>query len=180
MSEHTKPPEHSEHTPTEQPVFGMKRAAEVAGVSVSTIRRNRSRLEECGAVISPDGWKVPISALVVSGLMKPTSPAELPNGASTSPQHVAESYSEVQELKRELLELRHRFEIAEERRLSAEQRVQSLKKLADTLIETLQIERRMLLGKDYSKELKGPEQEISETKTHNPLPWWKRISRRRI
>lgn len=144
MSEHTIPPEHSEHTPTEQPVFGMKRAAEVAGVSVSTIRRNRSRLEECGAVISPDGWKVPMSALVASGLMKPTTPVGKYPEPEKGAQNATQGHSEIHELERQIVELRHRAELAEERQRSAEERAQAARELADALSETLTVERRML------------------------------------
>lgn len=139
------PPEHSEHTPTEQPVFGMKRAAEVAGVSVSTIRRNRSRLEECGAVISPDGWKVPISALVASGLMKPTTTAAEYPEPEKGAQNATQDHSEVRELERQIMELRHRAELAEERQRSAEEQAKLAHELAANLKETLVVERRMLL-----------------------------------
>lgn len=177
MSEHTTPSEHSEHTAGEQPVFGMKRAAEIAGISVSTIRRNKSRLEEYGAVISPDGWKVPISALVASGLMKPTTPVPDYPEPEKGSQNGTQSHSEVRELERQVMELKYRAEIAEERQRAAEQRLETTRELANSLMETLQVERRMLLpGLD--------KKEIGETKETdgmdlNPvrLPWWKRIFR---
>ena len=78
-----------EHTKSTSPeaTFGMKRAAEVAGVSVSTIRRNRELLREHGAVLDPDGWKVPMSALIASGLMRRTTPPDQPavQGATAGP-----------------------------------------------------------------------------------------------
>lgn len=145
MSEHTTPPEHSGHTPTEQPVFGMKRAAEVAGISVSTIRRNKSRLEECGAEISPDGWRVPISALVASGLMKSTTPGDNYPEPEKVSQIATQGHSEVRQLERQVMELRHRAELAEERQRSAEEQAKSAHELAVTLKEALTVERRMLL-----------------------------------
>lgn len=145
MNEHTTPPEHSEHTPTEQPVFGMKRAAEVAGVSVSTIRRNRSRLEACGAEISPDGWRVSISALVASGLMKPTTPVDDHREPEKGAQNAIRGRSEVHELEHQVMELRHRAELAEERQRSAEEQARAARELAASLKEALAVERRMLL-----------------------------------
>ena len=64
----------------------MRRAAEVAGVSVSTLRRNKELLRTHGAVISADGWQVPLSALVASGLMRRTTPPE----SSTAPPQEAQ------------------------------------------------------------------------------------------
>lgn len=43
-------------------------AAELCGVSVSTIRRKRSELEKHGAVRTPAGWKIPLAALAAIGL----------------------------------------------------------------------------------------------------------------
>lgn len=184
MNEHTTPPEHSEHTPTEQPVFGMKRAAEVAGVSVSTIRRNRSRLEACGAEISPDGWRVPISALVASGLMKPTPLVDDHREPEIGAQNAVQGHSEVRELERQIMELRHRAELAEERQRSAEERARAARELAEALSETLTVERRMLpSSKDFGvhqEESKQPEA-ASNPISGQPLisqkriPWWKRM-----
>lgn len=178
MSDHTRPGEPSENTPTEQPVFGMKRAAEIAGISVSTIKRHKSRLEECGAVISPDGWKVPISALVASGLMKPTTPVpdDCPEPEEGS-QNGTQSHSEVRELERQVMELKYRAEIAEERQRAAEQRLETTRELANSLMETLQVERRMLLPGLDKKEI--GETNKTDGMDLNPmrLPWWKRVFR---
>lgn len=111
-------PDYPPSTPT-QAVFGMRRAAEVAGVSVSTLRRNKELLQAHGAVIAADGWQVPLSALVASGLMRRTTPPE----ASTAPSQqaettrdpgaLAEAHERIRELEREALELRFRAEKAE-------------------------------------------------------------------
>ena len=55
-------------------VFSMKQAAEVAGISVSTLRRRREDLIAAGADISPDGWRVPMTALVACGLIAGEGP----------------------------------------------------------------------------------------------------------
>lgn len=118
MTPPASPPDYPPNTPT-QAVFGMRRAAEVAGVSVSTLRRNKELLREHGAVIAADGWQVPLSALVASGLMRRTTPPE----ASTAPSQQAETTRDpgalveaqerIRELEREALELRFRAEKAE-------------------------------------------------------------------
>lgn len=177
MSDHTRPGEPSENTPTEQPVFGMKRAAEIAGISVSTIKRHKSRLEECGAVISPNGWKVPISALVASGLMKPTTPAPDYAEPEEGAQNAARSLSEVRELERQILELKHRAEIAEERQRNTEQRLEIARELSNSLMETLQVERRMLLPGLDKKELGETNRTNGMDLNPMRLPWWKRVFR---
>lgn len=113
--------EHTSSTPSEA-TFGMKRAAEVAGVSVSTIRRNRELLREHGAVLDPDGWKVPMSALIASGLMRRTTPPDQPASTSRGSETPTKDQvpEHVRELERELLEERHRRELAEERQRAAE------------------------------------------------------------
>ncbi|MFD5716052.1 hypothetical protein ACFWHW_37770, partial [Streptomyces pharetrae] len=136
-----------EHTANTRPeaTFGMKRAAEVAGVSVSTIRRNKELLREHGAVLDPDGWKVPMSALSASGLMRRTTPPDQPaTGAQGAAGTATEDdvHTRLRELERENVELRHRAELEAERRRSAEV-------LAHERGEALEAERmalRMLTG----------------------------------
>lgn len=111
-------PDYPPSTPT-QAVFGMRRAAEVAGVSVSTLRRNKELLRAHGAVIAADGWQVPLSALVASGLMRRTSPPEVSSPpdqeveAARDPGALVEAQERIRELEREALELRFRAEKAE-------------------------------------------------------------------
>ncbi|QMS56167.1 hypothetical protein CIB50_0000867 [Kocuria varians] len=50
-------------------VFTMKEAADVAGVSVSTLRRRRAELEGAGATITSAGWQVPMTTLIAVGLI---------------------------------------------------------------------------------------------------------------
>lgn len=182
MSDHTRPVEPSENTPAEQPVFGMKRAAEIAGISVSTIKRHKSRLEECGAVISPKGWKVPISALVASGLMKPTTPAPDYPEPEKGAQNATQGHSEVRELERQVMELKHRAELAEERQRSAEEKARAARELAEALSETLTVERRMLTGSAHpvsalaSSTSHLPETLAEREEQHeNGSSWWQRV-----
>lgn len=51
-------------------MFTMKQAAEVAGVSISVLQRQKSELEAAGAVITPAGWKIPHTSLVAVGLIE--------------------------------------------------------------------------------------------------------------
>lgn len=50
-------------------VFTLTEAAQVAGVSTSTIKRRRADLLKAGATSTPQGWQVPVSALVAVGLL---------------------------------------------------------------------------------------------------------------
>lgn len=188
MREHTRPVEPSENTPTEQPVFGMKRAAEIAGISVSTIKRHKSQLEECGAVLSPDGWKVPISALVASGLMRSTTPGDTHPEAEKGPQNGAQGHSEVHELERQIMELKHRAELAEERQRAAEEQARSARELVKVLNETLTVERRMITGgqlepqKIRDSDLRRSSDDPSGkavVSVSEPHGWWKKVFTRR-
>lgn len=103
-------------------VFSMKQAAQVAGISVSTLRRRRAELESAGAVISSEGWKVPITALEALGLME-ASPPKAYRTAEPAPQEnpsVLQQSEELVQLRDQVLrlqdesrELRHRAELAE-------------------------------------------------------------------
>ena len=115
---------HESPTPApREAVFTLNRAAEVAGVSASTLRRHKDVLREHGATISENGWQVPMSALVASGLMRRTTPpddtpAPAPRGADTPAE--AQVHERVRELELQALELRHALELERERRQSAE------------------------------------------------------------
>ena len=116
-------------------VFSMKQAAEVAGISVSTLRRRRTDLIAAGADISSDGWKVPMTALVACGLIagegpeaasRPASVTSRPRestDASGQSRQLAELTAQVRELEREVGEWRRRAEVAEAR---AEERGRAL------------------------------------------------------
>lgn len=151
MTDETPKPEPPEHTITSEATFGMKKAAQVAGISVSTIRRNKELLRQHGAIIEPDGWKVPMSALIAADLMRARTPAEEEPNAGSRQQPDAVEHESVMQLQRDLERERHRAELAEERQRSAEREAESIKreltraeKLAASLEETLQHERRML------------------------------------
>lgn len=181
----TPPPntsEHPERAPT-QAAFGMKRAAEVAGVSVSTIRRNKELLREHGAIIAADGWQVPMSALVASGLMRRTTPPEqsvtpTPRepGAAPDREELAEAQDRIRELEREALELRFRAEkaeaIAQERAAALEAERMALRMLT-TRPATVSAEP----GPDPTlvpeSQLPAPEQTAPESASVRQS-WWRR------
>lgn len=50
-------------------VLGLKEAARRLGVSVNTIKRHRETLAAAGATIDARGWRIPVSALVETGLL---------------------------------------------------------------------------------------------------------------
>lgn len=127
-------------------VFTMREAAQVAGVSVSTLRRRRDDLVAAGAVIDPAGWQVPITALIAAGLLPgegqhhtPTTgtpqthpgpgPSVASSGQGSAAQHQHELrrlQERVQELVEEVGHWRRRAEVAEAR---AEERGRSLETL---------------------------------------------------
>ena len=121
---------------------------------MSTLRRRRTSLIAAGADISPDGWKVPMTALVACGLITGEGPEAASRSASVTPRieegHEASGQSrqldeltaQVRELNREVNEWRRRAEVAEAR---AEERRRAL----DALQTANEIERmalRMLTG----------------------------------
>lgn len=164
MTDATPTPEPPEHTGTSEATFGMKKAAQVAGISVSTIRRNKKRLQECGAEISPDGWKVPISALVASGLMRKQTPPDPDEGKLQSPLDSISSVERVRQLERDVLELKYRAELAEERQRSAEHRAQNARELVDALTETLKVERRMISSQFSNEKILNNKENVAEEK----------------
>ncbi|MAB78857.1 MAG: hypothetical protein CMJ89_05820 [Planctomycetes bacterium] len=135
-------------------VFTMKQAAEVAGISVSTLRRRRNNLIAAGADISPDGWKVPMTALVACGLITGEGPEAASRSASVTPRteegyeasgqsrQLDELTAQVRELNREVNEWRRRAEVAEAR---AEERRRALDAL-QIANETERMALRMLTG----------------------------------
>lgn len=94
--------------------FSLREAAEVAGVSVSTMRRRKAALQEAGAIISDTGWQVPMTALIAVGLIAgegtgPERPEVHPNDGIET----AGLRDRVAELELQVSELRHRAETAE-------------------------------------------------------------------
>lgn len=131
-------------------VFTMKEAADVAGVSVSTLRRRRAELEGAGATITSAGWQVPMTALIAVGLIHGEgfhpAPQARPSTPSAQSPDEAEStrrlLERVRELEAEIQEWRRRAEVAEAR---AEERRRALDAL-QIANETERMALRMLTG----------------------------------
>lgn len=137
-------------------VFTMREAADVAGVSVSTLRRRRADLVSAGAVIEASGWQVPITALIAAGLVPgegnyppriqgPAVAPEAPSVHLAPEQEVAvqQLQNQVHELTEQVAEWRRRAEVAEAR---AEERGRSLESLR-MANETERMALRMLTGR---------------------------------
>lgn len=60
------------------PWVGLKEAARLCSVSPGVIRRRKDELQEQGATASEDGWRIPIPALVNTGLLDRVTPANPP------------------------------------------------------------------------------------------------------
>lgn len=118
------------HHDMRPPVFTMREAAEVAGVSVSTLRRRREDLIAAGAGITESGWRVPMTALIGAGLIDGEGPrreeaaAEAVSETKDEPQQneqreddrsgrVEELLEALRETERQRDEWRRRAEIAE-------------------------------------------------------------------
>lgn len=160
-------------------VFSMKQAAEVAGISVSTLRRRRADLIAAGAHITPEGWKVPMTALVACGLIagEGPTPASRTVSVATRPPHdlhspahtqqLADLTAQVHELEREVAEWRRRAEVAEVR---AEERGRAL----DTLRVANETERmalRMLTaGTSTAPQMQSPPDPAQPVKEAAPAP----------
>lgn len=181
--------------------FTLKEAAEHTGVSVSTMRRRRPDLLRFGATVTEDGiWHIPITTLEAAGLIqntrpeKPDRPPEQSVKASETASHaplesrdgdaLADALKRVRELELELLEHRHRAELAEVRLAAAEQRAAAAETLAADRAETLRVERRMLMPgpSAYIQQQPSPEAPATlsvppqETQNHAEVrpSWWKR------
>ena len=131
-------------------VFTMKEAADVAGVSVSTLRRRRPELEEAGATITSTGWQVPMTALIAVGLIhgegfhtaSQAGPSTRAAQPSEEPENTGRLLQRVRELEAEVQEWRRRAEVAEAR---AEERRRALDAL-QIANETERMALRMLTG----------------------------------
>lgn len=164
-------------------VFSMKQAAQVAGISVSTLRRRRTDLIAAGADISPDGWKVPMTALVACGLIAGEGPEAASRPASVTPRpgeghedsrqahQLEELTDQVRELEREVGEWRRRAEVAEAR---AEERGRALDALR-VANETERMALRMLTAgasmapsAQFPKEPAPPAEEVTPAPPSQP------------
>lgn len=126
--------------PTGGPVLGLAAAAKACGVSVATVRRRRTDLEERGAVATPTGWRIPIAALVGSGLMSPTTaPLQEPPVLPTVQPPVGAGDSPSDTLREELDVLRSRLVAAEQRAAVAEAVAAERERLIETQARALRM-----------------------------------------
>lgn len=96
--------------------FTMKEAAEVAGISVSTLRRRKAALVEAGATVSDSGWQVPMTALIAAGLIPGEGAGAARADTPVAPEQDHETSAlreRIAELEHQVSELRHRAEVAE-------------------------------------------------------------------
>lgn len=181
MSTEETPPDPSDQgiTVGTTAVFSMKQAAEVAGISVSTLRRRRDDLVTAGAHISPDGWRVPVTALVACGLLpgegphkteKPTPPEprhQDKQETAAQAQHLDELTAQVRDLEHEVAEWRRRAEVAEAR---AEERGRALDALR-IANETERMALRMLTaGTSTAPPVQQPRESTPSPETATPHP----------
>lgn len=58
----------------------LKAAAELVGVSPSTVRRRKDALFEAGAKVTSSGWAIPVEALEAVFVLPPATPSGTPIG----------------------------------------------------------------------------------------------------
>lgn len=58
------------------PTVDLAKAAELCGLSVSTLRRKRDALLEAGATRHDGSWEIPITSLISLGLMQNVTPPD--------------------------------------------------------------------------------------------------------
>jgi hypothetical protein len=126
--------------------FNLKEAAELTGLSVSTMRRRRGELAKLGATVTEDGiWSIPITALEAAGLLSTTRPEktdqpepseqpQAPHGAPGSPSPAAgvaqeraadgDALDRLRELEEELRDARERLAKQERQRIHDQHRAE--------------------------------------------------------
>lgn len=96
------------------PDVGLKEAARLSGVSLSTLRRRRDDLRKNGATQHADGtWSIPIHTLISLGMLDGPKPSQTP--AIETPRHPQPDALEIENarLREALREAEHRAELAE-------------------------------------------------------------------
>ena len=148
----------------------------MAGVSVSTLRRRRTQLIAAGAHISPEGWQVPMTALVAAGLITGEGPLSTPQTAPPAPrpvqqpgapdqaQQLEQLTTRLYELEHQLAEWRRRAEVAETR---AEERGRALDAL-HAAQETERLALRMLTTGPAAPDLTRPAPPPADTTAQTP------------
>lgn len=129
-------------TPPQPPTVSLARAVELCGVSRSTIQRRKKELIALGAEVSPQGWTIPIPALIGAGLLSNTTPPETPadtvaDTPKDTPVDTPVDTSEIVRLRTLLAETEKRAEIAE---AIAEERGRALER-ADIALRMLEVPR---------------------------------------
>lgn len=101
-------------TPDTPADLGLKEAARITGISLSTFRRRRDDLRNAGATQHADGaWSIPVHTLVTLGMLDKVSPTEPvspkpPERPSDSP-----TWDQMASLRGQLSEAEQRAAVAE-------------------------------------------------------------------
>jgi hypothetical protein len=96
-----------------EPVLNMADAARACGLSVSTLTRHRDELIAHGAQRTDRSWRIPISALVSTGLLPRTTPPDRSDHQSPTPVMTGHDDESITALRAALAKAEQRAAIAE-------------------------------------------------------------------
>lgn len=160
-------------------ILTLNRAAEVAGVSLSTMKRRREELRDHGAQQTAEGWRIPVSALIALGMLDKVNAGSEPQGNPqlrtplTPPTSEPPSSTDddahhlIGQLRAQLAEAEQRAAVAE---AQAEERAQ---RLADKDAERERLERqheRVLGLLEMRQTSPEPEPEVTDDSPVTAVP----------
>jgi hypothetical protein len=158
------------------PTLGLGAAARACGVAVTTVRRHRDELIAHGATTDATGWVIPVSALVVVGLMPRTTPpdtgSDTPSATGTAtPVATGVGGSELERLREELAEAR----IDIERQRGRAERAEAEARERDRIIDAQAVSLRLLEAGPSAVMMPTPV-DVDQPTTPTSRPWWRRRS----
>lgn len=149
----------------------------MCGCSIATVRRRKSALFEHGAVLTKDGWHIPMEALLATGLLDRVTVPE----TGTKPRNLQEvpvPERELVRLRAALVAAEHRAELAEVKQRAAEDQAETQAALNADLRQAWQDARAQLAitQMPHSVPIPMPTGPSAEPVPVRPRHWWSRRS----
>jgi hypothetical protein len=169
--------------PAGVPTLGLAEAAKACGVSVSTLRRKRPELAAHGAAQTATGWRIPVTALIATGLMGRTSDApheshhdapEMPTMTPVMTAHTDALTGELEALRAKLADAEQRAAVAEA--IAAErERVIQTQAMALRMLEATKAPAPAQTDSPLATPLPDPREGGQRDVAAMPKrPWWRR------